>query len=198
MTNMPDPLDFLYPPVAPRKPGRGVILVAEPMMYDHYFSRSIVLLTEHNEEGSVGFVLNNVASRQTSIAVEKATDIHATIGIGGPVEPQMLCFLHTAGKVIPEAVHIVGNIYSGGDFNIAKQLLDEGILDYSQFRFFLGYSGWSVGQLEDEIAIHSWAIADFPPEQLFVPNKELWTDVVKSLGPAYRAWLHTPANPLFN
>ena len=193
------PIDFLYPPLSPQKPDRGCVLISGPFMHDDYFTRSVVLITEHHEEGTVGFVLNNFAPRRLEVAVEQETEIKGLISIGGPVEPQMLCFLHTAGNVIPDAEHVTGNIFSGGNFREVKKMLKNGTLDYSQFRFFMGYAGWSIGQLEDEIAENSWVLAGhIPDELLFSPNKNLWTLAVHTLGQSYRAWLHAPLDPSLN
>jgi len=123
-----------YNKVAPQK---GRILVAEPFLQDTYFKRSIVLLTEHSDDGSVGFVLNKPLDVKVKEVMADFPDINNTVSIGGPVSTNTVHYIHTLGHLIPNSVHVFDSIYWGGDFEAIKSLLNEDKISIDQIRFFL-------------------------------------------------------------
>ena len=141
-------------------PKKGHLLIAEPsILGDVSFNRSVVLLAEHNDEGSIGFILNKPLSYNINDLIP---EIEATFEIynGGPVEQDNLYFIHTIPDIIPNSVEISNGIYWGGDFETTKQLINEGKISKNQIRFFLGYSGWSVNQLEMELQENAWIVTE--------------------------------------
>src|SRR5436190_15983515 len=84
-------------PLNQHKPGRGRLLVSEPYLPDPYFRRTVVLLCEHNEEGSFGFVLNRHMDMAVNDLMENMPPIGARVSIGGPVQSGNLYYLHTLG-----------------------------------------------------------------------------------------------------
>ena len=137
-------------------PERGKILISEPFLPDTFFNRSIVYLTDHSPEGSVGFILNKKLDVKVCDAIAGFETWKDTLNMGGPVAPDTLHYLHTLGDLIPKSVHIEKNIFWGGDIETIKTLIAFNKLKESQIRFFLGYSGWSAGQLEKELKENSW------------------------------------------
>ncbi len=145
-------------------PEKGKILISEPFLPDTFFNRSIVYLTDHSAQGSVGFILNKRLDLNMMSAVTGFENWNENINMGGPVAPDTLHYLHNAGDLIPNSVLIEDNLYWGGDIDTIRELILTGKLDHSQIRFFLGYSGWSAGQLERELKEDSWIIARVKPE----------------------------------
>src|SRR5210317_785774 len=120
------------------KPKKGKLLIAEPSLTgDVSFNRSVVLLAEHNEEGSVGFILNKPLNYSMNDLVEEI-EIPFPVYNGGPVEQDNLYFIHKVPDLIPQSVEISDGIYWGGDFEITVTLVNSGKINQKDIRFFLG------------------------------------------------------------
>ncbi|MDX1328971.1 MAG: YqgE/AlgH family protein, partial [Arenibacter sp.] len=142
------------------KPKKGKLLIAEPTLSgDVSFHRSIVLLAEHNGEGSVGFILNKPLNHNINDLV---TEIEASFPVynGGPVEQDNLYFIHKVPDLIENSIEIADGIFWGGDFSCIIDLINNRIITENDIRFFLGYSGWSSLQLEEELHSKSWIVAN--------------------------------------
>lgn len=181
------------------QPAKGHLLISEPFLPDPNFKRTVILLTEHNEEGSVGFVLN----KQTNITLNKLmtdfSDFSALVSYGGPVEPNTLHFLHKTGDILEGSIEIMKGVYWGGNFEALKILANTGKLNPSDFKFFIGYSGWGPGQLMDEIKANSWFCAPSVQEYCFLKNPEnLWRKVLKNMGNEYSVISNFPEDPSLN
>ncbi|MGD0754537.1 MAG: YqgE/AlgH family protein [Bacteroidales bacterium] len=180
-------------------PGKGKILISEPFLPDTFFNRSIVYLTDHNAQGSVGFILNKKLDLLVSAAIEGFEDWDEILSMGGPVAPDTLHYLHNLGDLIPKSVHIEGNIFWGGDIDSIRELIKTGRINRSQIRFFLGYSGWSAGQLERELKENSWVIAKVN-SSIVLNNRsdDIWKKVLRSFKNKYRMWADFPDSPEMN
>lgn len=180
------------------KPLKGRILIAEPFLQGYYFSRSIILLTEHNEEGTVGLVLN----KPLEITLDKVLNSYRVsphnLTCGGPVSPDKLFFIHRFKNVLG-AEEILPNLYFGGDFdsvfNETKKCDDV----EKNIRFFIGYSGWTQGQLASEIEQNSWLVTETNMKDIFeFTDDKYWIEVVKNMGKKYAVWANYPSNPDMN
>jgi len=180
-------------------PGKGKILISEPFLPDTFFNRSIVYLTDHSPKGSVGFILNKKLDLKISAAIEGFEGLDEYLNMGGPVAPDTLHYLHNVGEMIPESVHIGGNIFWGGDIETIRKLIRDRKIEKSQIRFFLGYSGWSAGQLEHELKEDSWMIAKVNPEIVMNSRGEdTWKRVLRGFSNKYRMWAEFPESPEMN
>lgn len=181
------------------EPLRGRVLVAEPFLQDTYFKRSLVLLTEYTPDGSIGFVLNKTLDVAINEVIEDFPVFNATVAIGGPVSTNTIHYLHTLGDIIPNSEHVFGNIYWGGDFDFIKDMISVKKIHPSQIRFFLGYSGWQAGQLENELNSNSWLVTEVRPGQIMTHNTStIWKDTMITLGAKYKIWSNFPENPGLN
>jgi len=179
-------------------PRQGRILISEPLLNDSYFKRSVVLLTEHSENGSVGFVLNKPVDLTIQDVIKDFPKFDTHLYVGGPVGKDTVHYIHTLGELIPNSVHVKDNIYWGGDFDRVKEVIAEGLIEPSQIRFFLGYSGWSPRQLEGEIENNAWLISEVEGSWIMSPDKNMWKEVLNSLGNRYKIWTNCPENPALN
>jgi putative transcriptional regulator len=180
-------------------PEKGKILISEPFLPDSFFNRSIVYLTDHTAEGSVGFILNKKIDLKLNAAVDGFEGWDENLNMGGPVAPDTLHYIHNQGDMIPKSVHIENNIFWGGDIDAIKDLISRKKIDKSQIRFFLGYSGWSAGQLERELSENSWVIARVKPEIILSNRGEnTWKQVLKGFKNKYRMWADFPDSPEMN
>jgi len=181
------------------QPQKGRILISEPFLMDNYFKRSIVLITEHSEEGTVGFVLNKPVSMKVNAIVADFPKLDANVSLGGPVQTNTLHYIHTLGDIIPGSIKVLDQIYWGGEFDVIKRLLESGSLNSYNIRFFLGYSGWQAHQLEDEMADNAWVVAEISAQEIIAPmSKHFWNKTLNNLGKKYQMWANFPENPQMN
>ncbi len=180
-------------------PGKGKILISEPFLPDTFFNRSIIYLTDHNEEGSVGFILNKKLDIKVSDAIEGFEGWNENLNMGGPVAPDTLHYIHNLGNLIPKSVKVDEDIYWGGDIDTVRMMIRSGTVQQSQIRFFLGYSGWSAGQLERELGENSWVIVKVRSETIMNSRgRDSWKRVLKSFKNKYRMWADFPESPEMN
>jgi putative transcriptional regulator len=195
-------IDFnIFQGVKPKvKLGKGSILIAEPFLQGVYFSRSIIFITEYGKEGAVGFVLNKSSDVYPDEVIDDLFNFKGELFLGGPVSSNTLHFLHTFGNLVPGSVKVTNRIYWGGDFQRIKDLINIGKADESSVKFFAGYSGWSPGQLEAEIAENSWIVSHMDDRSVMTNIVDnLWMDNVSTLGDdIYHTWKNFPTNPTFN
>ena len=191
--------DIFQPKKKPLKPNKGRILIAEPFLQGPYFSRSIVLITEYGDEGTVGFVLNKSSDMYPDEVIDDLYNFRGELYLGGPVASDTLDFIHTLGYQIPGAMHVVGNVFWGGDFEVVKDLINCGKANSKSVKFFAGYSGWSPGQLETELEEKSWIVSKIDEPLIFSPNSaNVWKETLLNLGDVYRTWSNFPVNPANN
>ena len=192
-------IDFFTIRPEDKVPEKGKLLISEPFLPDTFFNRSLIYLTEHNEKGSVGFIINKSININVTDALEGFPGWNEKLTMGGPVAPDTLHYLHTMGDLIPGSMWMSDNIYWGGDIDNIKELISYGKAGAGDIRFFLGYSGWGEGQLEKELRENSWVIADVAPEIIMKYRKEdSWKMVLRSLKKRYRLWAEFPDSPEMN
>lgn len=181
------------------KPEIGKILIAEPFLGDPNFDRSVVLITEYGESGTVGYVLNRPLDLKVDSVIPDFPDFDAIIYNGGPVEQSNLYFLHNRKDLFPDAIQVSNELYWGGDFDRLRENVKLGLLQPDEIRFYLGYSGWGRGQLEAEITEKSWRVAPLDGVDIFTTHPEdLWKHVISNLGGDYQLWANAPSDPLLN
>ena len=180
-------------------PEKGKILISEPFLPDTFFNRTIIYLTDHSPQGSVGFILNKKLDLNISSAISGFESFDESLNMGGPVAPDTLHYLHNLGELVPNSVPVAGNVFWGGDIDKIRELIGDGIIHQSHIRFFLGYSGWSAGQLERELKENSWVIASVKSDIVMNSRGEdTWKRVLRSLKKKYRIWADFPDSPEMN
>ncbi len=180
-------------------PEKGKVLISEPFLADSYFNRSIVYLTDHNPKGSVGFILNKKLDIRLCDAVSGFETWEENLNMGGPVAPDTLHYLHVLGNLVPKSVPVEGNIFWGGDLDTIRGLIRTRSVKPSQIRFFLGYSGWSAGQLDRELRENSWVIARVTPETVMSGwEGNSWKNFLRTFKNKYRMWADFPESPEMN
>ncbi|MGB5498506.1 MAG: YqgE/AlgH family protein [Maribacter sp.] len=182
------------------KPKKGKLLIAEPALTgDVSFNRSVVLLAEHNEEGSVGFILNKPLEYHINDLVTEIS-IPLQVYNGGPVEQDNLYFIHKVPHLIDNSIEISDGIYWGGDFEKTVSLINEELISDHDIRFFLGYSGWSSLQLDEELTSKSWIVVRNEYESSIIQKSTaaFWQEKMVELGGNYLLWSNAPENPSLN
>ena len=196
---MPQEIDLFAILPEDKIPEKGKILISEPFLPDTFFNRSIVYLTDHSEHGSIGFILNKKLDLKICDAIEGFESWEESLNMGGPVAPDTLHYLHSLGRLIPKSVQVDKNIFWGGDIDTIRELIKTGKVKANQLRFFLGYSGWSPGQLERELKENSWVIASINQDIVMSSRgDDTWKSILRNLKTKYRAWADFPESPDMN
>lgn len=182
------------------KPTKGDLLVAEPSIIgDLSFNRSIVLLTDHTKEGSIGFILNKPLDFTISDLIP---EIEASFKVynGGPVEQDNLYFIHKVPELIPNSIEISLGIFWGGDFSEVSKLIVDNKINEKDIKFFLGYSGWELNQLEEELKSNSWVVTKNSYKKSIIEKdyEFFWKEKMLELGGNYSIWSNAPENPSYN
>ena len=181
-------------------PASGRLLISEPFMNDPNFKRSVILLAEHSEEGTLGYVLNHLSDYKLSDVLPDVAYSEMPVYVGGPVANNTLHFIHRCPEKIDGGVEIWDGIYWGGSFETVKELIATFQITENEIKFFAGYSGWTPGQLDVEIEENTWIVANkFNPELVFNHDEQnVWREVVISLGQRYAHIANFPENPTLN
>ncbi|MEZ5014674.1 MAG: YqgE/AlgH family protein [Chitinophagales bacterium] len=181
-------------------PDAGHLLLSEPFMLDPNFKRTVVMLCEHAEtDGTVGFILNRPLHIKVCDALLDFDAVENELFYGGPVAQDTLHYLHRRGDLIEDSMHIIDGVYWGGNFEQISGLLRDGQMDQKDIKFFLGYSGWSPGQLIDEMTENAWIVTPASSKYIFdTLDKELWKRVLNDLGGEYGQLVHYPEDPQLN
>lgn len=182
-------------------PGVSSLLLSEPFMLDPNFQRSVVLLCDHNPvEGTLGYILNQPTGLAIGDLIEEFEGCDLPLFIGGPVEQNTLHFVHKREDLIPGGTALGLGLTWGGDLEILKQHLFGGILTSEDIKFFMGYCGWSPGQLDEEFDQNSWVVSnDYHPALIFLEEREaVWKEALIAMGPKFAHVANFPINPQWN
>tara|TARA_B000000475_G_scaffold173145_1_gene139235 strand:- start:276 stop:851 length:576 start_codon:yes stop_codon:yes gene_type:complete len=176
---------------------KGSLILSQPLMKDLNFERSIILICEHNSDGSFGYKLNDKLSPD-SVTSDLNQIIKENLYIGGPVENSYLNFIHNSDQ-IKDSVKITDNIYLGGELDSVLEGVENNISDF-KLKFFSGYSGWSPKQLDKEIEENSWIvineyISNFIFDEI---DEKFWTSFLSDKGGKHKIFSNYPKDPSLN
>lgn len=179
------------------KPKKGVLLLSDPFEIDVHFTRSVVLICSHDENGTFGFVLNNYVDLSAKELHEELESFNGKVSIGGPVDKTNLYYIHRFGNSITGSEHIIDDLYFGGSFNEILERIKSDSKSEKMVRFFIGYSGWSSGQLDEELQQNTWIVVNnYNIEQIMATlNQNLWKETMVLQGTKYKLLSDFPINP---
>jgi putative transcriptional regulator len=159
----------------------GTFLISTPALQDSIFEKTIIFIAEYNEQGSLGFVINNVFPRTLNELVEFKHSKAFPLFDGGPVEKEGLFFLHRRADVIEDGKPVTNSVYMGGNFKQAVTCINNSSIQPNNIKLFIGYCGWNAGELEAEIAEGSWLILDVDIATVFEQDTTLlWKKLYKT------------------
>lgn len=183
---------------SPHPAVKGSYLLANPFLKDPNFLRTVVLLTEHNEDGAVGFILNRPIQYTLNQILPEFPIFECDVFLGGPVQQDSLHYVHRIPEMADSSSEIVNGMYWGGDFEYLKSLVIAGKVTPDQIRFFVGYSGWGAEQLGGELDTESWIVAKPKPHFTFQSDSDLWKTILHSMGRKYQIISNFPSDPRDN
>ena len=177
----------------------GEILIADPFLKDPNFMRTVIVICDHQEQGSFGFVLNKLYDLVLGDLIAGLEDSKFPVYMGGPVQLDTIHFLHRCPELITGGYQITDGIYWGGDFEAVAELIKEDRLTKKDIRFFIGYSGWSEGQLQEEMKQKSWITSKATSSLIFLSDADgIWKEALKQLGGEYEQMVNYPIDPQLN
>jgi putative transcriptional regulator len=180
------------------KPKQGSILISEPSLRDFYFRQSVILLAEHNEEGTFGVIINKPIEARLRDIIKGFPGYNLPVYLGGPVKTDSIFFIHTRDDV-EQSMPIMQGLYWGGDLDAIREMLKKKEMSPHEIRFFVGYSGWSPNQLDRELKEKSWVLSQTTVSEVINDHPEtLWSTYLKNMGQDYAIWANFPADPTFN
>jgi putative transcriptional regulator len=177
----------------------GILLIADPFLKDIDFSRTVILLTDHQAEGSIGFVLNKLFDKKLNELLEGFDDVDIPVYFGGPVQTDTIHFLHQCPTEINGGVEIIPGIFWGGNFEKVTFLLRNNLIDLQKVKFFIGYSGWGNMQLKNEIGEKTWLTVKANKKLIFnTPIDVIWKNSLHHLGGQFVNLINYPIDPKLN
>ena len=168
------------------EPGPGMFLVARRALDDSHFGQSVVYLVEHDEDGTLGLIVNRPSEISLSEAVPDIEDKQGTahaLYYGGPVGLPMILMLVRSESVTEGMAHVANNVYISAD----RRVFDEVLAvkkPGSEVHFYIGHSGWAAGQLDFELARDSWHVVAADTDAIFSGETEsMWNRLIERLEP---------------
>ncbi len=159
-------------------------LVAMPQLQDPNFNRSVVLLCEHHEGGSMGLVINRDTDTLASEIVDFDPPPEAESGlgvsIGGPVDPQRGWLL--LSQPVSDAIEVAPGLFLSASRDVLREMVT-GSKPGCRCRFLVGYAGWGPKQLDQELAASAWLAVPINSDLLFeAPSDDVWELAIRQLG----------------
>lgn len=177
----------------------GDILIAKPFLQDAFFKRSVIYMCEHNEKGSLGFIINKPQGLLLKDIFPHLKHGNFLLFEGGPVSPNQLFYTHTLGAKLSDSMEIANGIYWGGNFFELSDLIEQGKVLPNQIRFYVGYAGWNQDQLEEEMKNDSWFTHHTKYANLVnVDPEELWGQELIKINPGFKAFSDFAFDPSLN
>ncbi|MFK7953555.1 MAG: YqgE/AlgH family protein [Ekhidna sp.] len=182
------------------EPKKGDLLISEPYLPDPNFERTVIFLCEHDENGTLGFVLNKKGQVKLNDIVDEVGNFSAEVYVGGPVQNDTLHFLHRNKELSDHANEILLNTYWGGEYDKLLQMINTRSIEQNDIRFFIGYSGWGAGQLMDELKAKSWIVMKNPTQEMIFDwdNQDLWKECLRNMGGKFKLMSNYPKDPRLN
>jgi putative transcriptional regulator len=158
----------------------GSVLISAPSLDDPYFDKVVIYITEYNEKGALGFVMNQVFERKFNELAEFSTSKPFPLYEGGPVDREKLYFIHRIPGAIAAGTPVADGVYMGGNFKQAVHYINTANDAERTVRLFIGYSGWDAHELEGEIEEGSWLPVQASATTLFEASEQtLWEELYK-------------------
>ncbi len=170
--------------------------MATPDLRDPNFSRTVVLMLEHGDDGALGVVLNRPIELSVAEVLPDWADLASVpscLFVGGPVAPTAVIGLGRGdGPVVQPLFDGLGTL----DLDLDPAIYESTL---SGLRIFVGYAGWSLGQLEQEMAAGGWLVLDLRPDDPFSANPaQLWQTVLRRQGGRVAMFASAPEDPSTN
>lgn len=194
------PFNFNIADLNRLSPKKGRLLISAPFLGDQNFNRSVILLINYEEKGTLGLVLNKPLNLTLNDTLKNFPDFNSNVYVGGPVDIGKLFYLHTLGDRLNDSLEIIDGLYWGGDFKQLKSLIKTNAIEEDEIRFFIGYAGWDFEQLNEEVAAGDWVVSDCSIEDVMsaCQDEECWKKLLSNMGEMFSIMANFPTDPALN
>lgn len=177
---------------------KGYLLLAQPLLIDSYFSRSVILICDHNKNGTIGLQINKPLKSKVESIISKPL-IDQKVFLGGPVDKNIF-FLHKKNVFTNDSVKINNHLFFSKNIDYIESLILNKKIQQNQFKLFIGYSGWDSGQLEEELNKNSWIVVPkFDINIIFSKDyNNIWKEVLNNSSKIHKMFSNYPTNPRLN
>ncbi len=180
------------------KPHVGALLISEPFNPEPTFKRSVVLISQHNARGTIGFIVNKPTQLRVHEALDDFPEIDAFVYWGGPLRLDSIYYIHSI-ESLKGSHKIMDGVYWGGDYQHLKVMIEAGEVTTNQIKFLAGYSGWQPRKLQKEIGADNWWITGADPYSILIEEPTvLWGNVLTRMGHVYGIMNDFPEDPGLN
>lgn len=177
----------------------GEILIAKPFLQDDYFKRSVIFTVEHNSTGSLGFVFNKPHGLLLKDIFPHLKNGNFPLFEGGPVSENQLFYTHTIGQKLTDSIEISNGVFWGGNFFELSKMIENNELKSNEIKFYIGYSGWSAGQIDVEMEKEMWLIQQANYNELIsMPPNKMWGNELDKINSGFKAFSDYPFDPSLN
>lgn len=174
----------------------GSVLMAKPFWQDENYKRSVILILEHDKNGSAGLIINKPSTLSIHDALPELNILYP-LHFGGPSEIKTVSYIHNNINV-PESIYLGNELFWGGDYEALVEMIGQQKFDIKQIKFCAGFVHWAPGQLEEELFEDKWWLDDINPQELFkTPSDDLWAFKLLSSGHLYGLLNNIP-DPVIN
>ena len=170
----------------------GTILISKPFIEDKRFEKTIILIAEHNLNGTIGFILNQETKINVNELISDFPKSNINLKHGGPVEKNSIFFIHTYPDLINKCIEIKNGIFWGGELTDVLKGLENDEINSSQIAFFIGYTGWEKNQLQQELEEGSWIIHKMDLKK--INEKVNWSNLLIEINQEYEVWATAPTD----
>lgn len=180
-------------------PRTGRMLAATPALVGSFFHKALILLCEHDSDGTFGLVLNSRLPFTLQDAVTGLRGWDVPLYCGGPVQPNTLHFVHRTPGSGVRSQSLSDGMFWGGSFDEMVEQVNLGRVKPDDIRCMVGYAGWTGGQLDDEIKEESWFVVDGSAKLVFdTESGNQWAGAMHALGPNHAIYANFPDDPRCN
>lgn len=175
-------------------------MISTPDVEGGIFFRSVVLICEHNPNGSFGLVINkslNLELPEEIVSVSNLANPNVGIRAGGPVQTNQMMLLHTSNKIIEQTLEVCQDVFLGGDLQFLQEIISNP--EGPEVLLCFGYCGWGAGQLEREFLDGGWYLYPASKRHIFqVPPEKLWQTLLREMGGKYATLAMIPEDLSLN
>lgn len=179
---------------------KGTFMIATPDIETGIFFRGVVLVCEHNPNGSFGLVINkslDLELPEEILNIEKLANPKVGIRAGGPVQTNQMMLLHTSSTIPEQTLEVCNGVFLGGDLQFLQEIITDS--DGPAVHLCFGYAGWGAGQLEREFLDGGWYLYPASHQHIFdISPEKLWQTLLRNMGGKYATLSMIPEDLSWN
>ena len=180
------------------KPKMGSLLIAEPFISEAAFKRSVVLISQNNVKGTIGFIINKPTQLKVNEALDDFPEVDAIIYWGGTIKTDSVYYIHSI-STLTGAKKITEGVYWGGDYTELKLMIESGEADVEDIKFLAGFCAWSPTELEQQIKEENWWLTFADGHSVFIEEPTvIWGNILQRMGHVYGILNDFPVDPEMN